>query len=48
MEGKEWVWENGIIREREMEQYKQQIKESKRKELEETKLEIFKSFLSKL
>jgi len=48
MEGKEWVWENGVIREREMEQYKQQIKESKQKELEEQKLEIFKSFLSKL
>ena len=48
MEGKDWVWDNGIIREREVEQYKQQIKESKRKELEEKKLEIFKSFLSKL
>ena len=48
MEGKEWVWENGVIREREMEQYKNQIKETKRKELEEQKLEIFKSFLSKL
>lgn len=48
MEGKEWVWENGIIREREMEQYKRKIKESHQKELEEKKLEIFKSFLSKL
>ena len=48
MEGKEWVWDNGVIREREVEQYNQQIKESKRKELEEKKLEIFKSFLSKL
>ena len=48
MEGKEWVWENGIIRERELEQYKNQIKETKRKELEEQKLEVFKSFLSKL
>ena len=48
MEGKEWVWENGVIRERELEQYKQQIKESKKRELEEQKLEVFKSFLSKL
>jgi len=48
MEGKEWVWENGVIRERELEQYKNQIRETKRKELEEQKLEVFKSFLSKL
>ena len=34
MEGKEWVWDNGIIKEREIEQYKNQIRESKRKELE--------------
>jgi hypothetical protein len=48
MEGKDWVWENGVIRERELEQYKNQIRETKRKELEEQKLEVFKSFLSKL
>ena len=48
MEGKDWVWENGVIRERELEQYKTQIKETKRRELEEQKLEVFKSFLSKL
>jgi hypothetical protein len=42
------VWANGKIREREIEQYKQQIKEAKLKELEEEKLRVFKSFLSKL
>ena len=48
MEGKEWVWDNGVIRERELEEYKKQINRAKRKELEETKLKVFKSFMSKL
>ena len=48
MEGKEWVWDHGIIKERELEEYKKQIRESKRKELEETKLKVFESFMSKL
>jgi hypothetical protein len=48
MEDKEWVWDNGIIKEQEIEKYKDQIKKARRKELEETKLNMFKSFLSKL
>jgi hypothetical protein len=48
MEGKQWIWENGIIKERELEQYKKRIMETKRKELEEQKIKIFESFLSKL
>ena len=48
MEGKEWIWENGIIKERELEQYKKRIMETKRKELEEQKIKIFETFLSKL
>jgi len=48
MEGKEWVWANGTIKERELEEYKNKIRTTKRKELEEAKLSMFKSFLSKL
>jgi len=48
MEGKEWVWENGIIKEREIEMYKNELTRAKRKNLEETKLTLFKSFVSKL
>jgi len=48
MEGKEWVWENGIIKEREIEIYRNEITKAKRKNLEETKLALFKSFMSKL
>jgi hypothetical protein len=49
MEGKEWIWDNGVIREKEIEQYKKQINmEARRKELEEAKISLFKNFLSKL
>ena len=48
MEGKEWVWDNGVIREREIEKIRNELTNAKRKQLEETKLNLFKSFLSKL
>ena len=48
MEGKDWVWDNGVIREHEIARMKQELTNKKRKQLEEAKLNLFKSFLSKL
>jgi len=48
MEGKEWVWENGIIKPVVIENYKKQISKTSSRKLEEQKLNIFKDFLSKL
>lgn len=48
MEGKEWIWNNGVIKEQEIEQIRNKLTKAKRKGLEETKLILFKSFLSKL
>lgn len=48
MESKEWVWENGIIREAQIADYQTDIKKASRHELEEAKLNVFKDFLSKL
>ena len=48
MEGKEWVWENGIIREATIADYETQIKSTSSKELEEMKLRIFSDFIRKL
>ena len=48
MENKEWVWDNGILKSIEVEQYKEEIERTKRKELAEVKANIFKSFISKL
>ena len=48
MEGKEWVWDNGILKSMEVERYKEEIEKTKRAELAETKASIFKDFLSKI
>ena len=47
MENKEWVWDNGVLKSIEVEQYKEEIERTKRKELAEVKANIFKDFLSK-
>ena len=45
MEGKEWVWDNGIVKEVDIAKYRAELrKESKR--LEEKKVEVFKKFMS--
>ena len=48
MEGKEWVWNNGILKEYRVSEYKQYISEATRRNLEERKLKAFHSFLSNL
>ncbi len=48
MEGKEWVWENGVIKERDIDAMKKTIMNAKMKELEQKKLEVFQKFLQNL
>jgi len=48
MESKEWVWDNGIIREATINDYANDIKTASKADLEETKLRVFQNFLSKL
>ena len=48
MENKEWVWQNGILVEQDVEAWKQELIKTKRLELAEKKASIFKDFLSKL
>ena len=48
MEGKEWVWDNGVLKSMEVERYKEEIEKTKRAELAEAKASIFNDFLSKL
>jgi hypothetical protein len=48
MEGKEWVWDNGVIREATINDYKEAIEEAPSKDLTETKLKVWSDFLSKL
>ena len=48
MENKEWVWDNGVIKAQDIEEYKDHIREAKRLKLAEAKANVFKSFLEKL
>jgi len=48
LEGKEWVWDNGLLREQQIAQYEKQIKQASRRNLEEASLNAFKDFLSRL
>ena len=48
MEGKEWVWDNGVLREAQVNEYREEIKKTSKADLEGAKLKIFTDFLSKL
>jgi len=48
MEGKEWVWENGVIKEQDIDAMKKTIMNAKMKELDQKKLEVFHKFLQNL
>jgi len=48
MEGKEWVWDNGILKECQISDMKKYISESTRRDMEERTLKVFEHFLSNL
>jgi len=48
MEGKEWVWENGALIEKDIEAWRMEIYKAKKFELDEKKVKVFESFLKKL
>lgn len=48
MEGKEWVWDNGILKEKTVTKYQRYLDNSSRKDLEERTLKVFEHFLSNL
>ena len=48
MEGKEWVWESGMLREVDINQIKKTIDEATRFDLQERKLQAFAAFLKGL
>jgi|TARA_R110000851_G_scaffold90618_2_gene197897 hypothetical protein len=48
MEGKEWVWDNGMLKSKSVEEYKEEIERTQRQELAEVKSKIFADFISKM
>ncbi len=48
MEGKEWAWDNGILKETKVAKYQRYMSESTRRNLEERTLKVFNDFLTGL
>jgi len=48
MEGVDWIWDNGILKVQEIEQFETEIKEAKIKDMSNVQMKVFKDFLSKL
>jgi len=48
MEGKEWVWDNGLLKETQIQEYKDKIEKSSRKGRENVLVEAFRDFIAKL
>jgi hypothetical protein len=48
MEGKEWIWDNGILKEQRISEYHNQLKKTPKRKLERKALELFEDFLRRL
>lgn len=48
MEGKEWIWDNGILKERVISEYKNEISKASKKQLEKRAIALFEDFLRRL
>jgi hypothetical protein len=48
MEGREWIWDGGLLKEQDVERARNNIRSASSKELEEVKLTEFKNLLSNL
>jgi hypothetical protein len=48
MEGREWVYENGILKAREIEEIKESIRRASSRNLEEQKMKAFARFIRSL
>ena len=48
MEGKEWIWDNGLLKETQIQEYKDKIEKTSRKDRENALVEAFKDFIVKL
>jgi len=48
MEGAEWIWDNGVLKQKTIEDYKDSIEKMSTRDLEENTIKLFKDFLSKI
>lgn len=48
LEGKEWIWNNGLLVEKEISNYEKQLKRTPKRKLEENAIRLFSDFLRRL
>jgi len=48
MEGKEWIWDNGILKEQKINEYHNKLKRTPKRKIEKTALKLFEDFLRRL
>ena len=48
MEGKEWVWENGILTARDVETYRKEVESTSKENIAEAQIRAFEDFLKRL
>jgi len=48
MEGREWIWDNGLLKEAEIQLIKEKVEKSSRKDREQTLVSAFEDFITKL
>ena len=48
MEGREWIWDNGLLKEQQIAQYHNTLQKTPKRKLEEQSIKLFSDFLRKL
>jgi len=48
LEGKEWIWDNGLLKEKELSEMKKEIKKPCKRDMEKKAIKMFENFLRKL
>jgi hypothetical protein len=48
LEGKEWIWDNGLLVEKEISEYERKLKATPIRKLEENAISLFSDFLRRL
>ena len=48
MEGSEWIWNNGVLEQKQIEQYQKVVETTSRKDIEKSALRMFEDFIRKM
>jgi hypothetical protein len=48
LEGKEWIWDNGLLVEKQISEYQKKLKKVSKRKLEEEAIKLFSDFLRKI